>query len=188
MDLYPILRLVHLLGFLLLGSGLLAVFVSELRAYRAPDAVRFAEAAWYTARFYDALVVPGAILLGASGYFLLDQLGLGFFDQPWVVGMWGLFLFEFVEGNTLTRIQFLRTLRRSQDLLAAGRDDPTTRETARPFIARLAHFLDLPMLAVIVWCATLRPGSWTAVGIAVAIGAATGLVLTLVVPRWATRR
>ena len=117
MDYYSALRLAHMVGFIALGGGLLAVFVSELRAYRTDDAYRFAEAAWYTATFYDALVLPGAVIVGLSGFLLVIELGLGFLSEPWLVGMWGLFLFEFIEGNTITRRQFRRTLRRSRAVL-----------------------------------------------------------------------
>jgi hypothetical protein len=96
MDYYLLLRLVHIIGFISLGGGLLAVFVSELRAYRTADVNGFAEAAWYTATFYDALVAPGAVLVGLSGLFLIFELGIGFLSEPWLVGMWGLFLFEFI--------------------------------------------------------------------------------------------
>ena len=35
----------------------------------------FAEAAWYTAIFYDALVLPGALLVGLSGLSLTFEPG-----------------------------------------------------------------------------------------------------------------
>ena len=63
----------------------------------------FAEAARYTAIFYDSLAITGALLVAVSGFLLVLELGLGFFDEPWLVGMWGLFLFEFVEGTSAHR-------------------------------------------------------------------------------------
>ncbi|MCR9220263.1 MAG: DUF2269 domain-containing protein [Alphaproteobacteria bacterium] len=187
MDLYLLLRLAHILGFVLLGGGLLAVFVSELRAYGTRDVHVFAEAAWYTAAFYDGLVVPGALLVGGSGFWLILELGLGFFSEPWVVGMWGLFLFEFVEGNTITRVQFRRALRRSRAALAAGRLTETDREEARTLIGRATHFLDVPLFLAIVYCGALRPQSWGAVLTAVALALAASVALTYLVPRLAKR-
>jgi hypothetical protein len=67
MDYYLPVRLGHIAGFILLGGGLLAVFVSALRAHATDDAHAFAEAAWYTAIFDDALALPGALLVGLSG-------------------------------------------------------------------------------------------------------------------------
>lgn len=188
MDLYLLLRFVHVVGFIALGGGLLAVFVSELRAYRTGDIQVFAEAARYTATFYDALVLPGAALVAVSGFFLVLELGLGFFSEPWVMGMWGLFLFEFVEGNTLTRIQFQRTLRRSRAALAQG--GPLTdaiRDDARTFLGQAAHFLDIPLFLVIVYCGVARPAGWGDVGLALALALIATAALTWTIPRMAPR-
>ncbi len=185
MDGYLILRFCHFAGFILLGGGLLAVFVSELRAYRTRDPHRFAEAAWYTAAFYDALAVPGALLLAGSGLWLILELGYGFFEQPWLTAMWALFLFELIEGNTVTRLQFRRTLRRSREAVAQGRLSPEDRDEARTLLGQVTHFLDIPLFTVIVWCGALRPQLWTEVGIALIVAVAAAAVLTLTVPRLA---
>ena len=188
MDPYPLLKFGHVLGFILLGGGLLAVFVSELRAYRTSDLTVFTEASHYTALFYDSLAVPGAVLVGVSGFFLVYMLGLGFFEEPWLVGMWGLFLFELIEGNTVTRIQFTRTRRRSRAALAEGR--PLTddlRDEARSTAGQVAHFLDLPLFTVIVYCGTVRPGSWSEVGVAIMLALLAATALTFAVPRLARR-
>lgn len=188
MDLYALLKFLHIVGFVLLGGGLLAVFVSELRAYRTDDVGRFAEAAWYTATFYDALAVPGALLVGLSGLFLTVELGLGFFEEPWLVGMWGLFLFEFIEGNTVTRVQFRRTLRRSRDLNAAGLLTEQDRAEARTRLGQLTHFLDVPLFLTIVYCGVLRPDTWPHVLLAIAVAVVAALILTAIVPRLARTR
>jgi uncharacterized membrane protein len=188
MDSYLLLRMLHIVGFILLGGGLVAVFVSELRAYRTADVHRFAEAAWYTATFYDGLVVPGAVLLALSGVLLILELGLGFFGEPWLVGMWGLFLFEMIEGNTVTRAQFRRTLRRSREALARGRLTDRDRDEARSLVGQVTHFLDLPVLLVIVYCGAMRPGSWTEVLTALGLALVAAAVLTALVPRLAVAR
>jgi uncharacterized membrane protein len=185
MDPYLLLRFVHFIGFIFLGGGLLAVFVSELRAYRTADASRFAEAAWYTAVFYDAVVLPGAVLVGLSGILLVFQLGLEFFVHPWLVGMWGLFLFELIEGNTITRVQFRRTLRRSQLCLAAGRLTDKDRDEARTLIGQITHFLDVPLFLVIVYFGAMRPDSWTHVLAAIAVALVASSILTAAVPKFA---
>ena len=124
MDSYQVLRYLHVMGFIFLGGGLLGVFVSEWRGYSATRTVAFAEASLYTATLYDFLVLPGALTMMATGP-VIYKLGLGYFDAPWLVGMWGLFLFEFIEGNTVTRIQFRRTLRITR---ALPEDEPLTEE------------------------------------------------------------
>jgi uncharacterized membrane protein len=187
MDPYALLRLGHVVGAIVLGGGLLAVFISELRAYRTDDLRLFAEAAWYTATFYDGLVVPGALLLGVSGLMLKRELGLGWFDAPWLAGMWGLFLFEFVEGNTVTRVQFRRTLRRSRAALRTGALTPEVRAQARSLLGQITHFLDLPLFLVIVWCGVIRPESWSQVVTAVVVAVIAAALLTAVLPRLARR-
>ena len=187
MDLYQLLRFFHFIGFIFLGGGLLAVFVSEWRGYGATRPVVFAEAAFYTAIFYDFVVLPGAFLMLTTGPLLIWKLGLSYFDTPWLTGMWGLFLFEFIEGNTITRVQFRRTLKISRSL---PEDEPLTDEIrgrARTFIGRLAHFLDIPLFSVIVYCGVVRPDSWLEVGIAISIAIAVALLLMAVVPRLSER-
>jgi hypothetical protein len=58
-----------------------------------------------------------------------------------------LFAFEFIEGNTITRLYFMRT-----------------------------HFLDIPILFVIVALGAMRPNTWTlfATGMLLVLVAATG--------------
>jgi uncharacterized membrane protein len=184
MDYYSFLKFGHIVGFILLGGGLLAVLISELQAYRTSDMKVFAEASRYTAIFYDSLVISGALLVAISGFFLILELGLGFFEEPWVVGMWGLFLFEFIEGSTVTRAQFRKTLRRSRDSLARG--GPLTddiREEARSLLNKVAHFLDIPLFTVIVYCGTVRPDSWSHVAAAIVIALAVAMILISTIPR-----
>jgi uncharacterized membrane protein len=185
MDYYLLLRYLHFIGFILVGGGLAAVFVSEWRGYGAKRTVIFAEAAYYTAIFYDYIVVPGALIVATTGPLLIWMLGLSYFDTPWLTGMWGLFLFEFIEGNTVTRVQFRRTLRVSR---ALAEDQPLTDEIrgdARTFVGRFVHFLDLPMVSVIVFCGVVRPDSWSVVGIAIGVAIVAALVLMQVIPRLA---
>jgi uncharacterized membrane protein len=182
-DYYAALRLAHIVGFIVLGGGLLAVFVSELRAYRSADVHRFAEAAWYTATFYDALVLPGAVIVGLSGVLLILELELGLFSEPWLVGMWGLFLFEFIEGNTITRRQFQRTLRRSRVVLQTGELTTEDREEARTSLGQITHFLDVPIFLVIVYFGAIRPDDWAHVLAAIAAAMVAAGILTAAVPK-----
>lgn len=187
-DVYTLLKFAHIMGFTFLGGGLLAVWVSEFQAYRTDDIKEFTDAAWYTAIFYDFLVVPGAITLALSGYFLMQQLGLGFFDEPWLITMWGLFLFEFIEGNTITRIQFRRTLRSSRAALNANKVlTEEIREDARTILNRIVHFLDIPMLTVIIYCGAVRPDNWTTILSAIAIALVATALLVISIPPFARR-
>ncbi len=188
MDFYLALRFLHIVGFICLGGGLLGVFVSEWRAYSATRTVVFAEAAHYTAILYHRLVSPGAAMILVSGPLLIHRLGLSYFDSPWLIGMWGLFLFEFIEGNTVTAVQFRRTLRLSR---ALPENEPLREEKrghVRTSIGQFAHFLDIPLFSVIVYCGVARPDSWAQVAGAIGIAIAAALALMLTVPRMARSR
>ena len=189
MDLYPFLKLAHIIGFILLGGGLLAVWVSEFQAYRTNEITVFAESSRYTAIFYDFLVIPGALTVAISGFFLVRNLGLGFFEEPWLITMWALFLFEFIEGNTITRLQFRKTLRRSKKALQDGKSlTMDVRDDARSLLNQIVHFLDLPMTTVIVYCGTVRPDSWPPILVAISMALVATALMVYFVPRLARSR
>jgi predicted integral membrane protein DUF2269 len=94
-----------------------------------------------------------------------------------------LFAFEFVEGNTVTRLYFMRLRRLTREALAGGEFTPALQRARAERVATFTHFLDLPILFVIVSLGTLKPDTWTlfAVGLVVAVGVAA--TLTILVPR-----
>ena len=59
-------------------------------------------------------------------------------------------------------------------------NDGTTR--IKP-LGRVAHFLDLPLFIVIVYCGAVRPYSWTYVLGATAVAVVVAIILTNVLPR-----
>lgn len=176
---YDLLRFAHVMGVLMMGAGLCGVFVCDLRGRAAPTCAAAREMAALVALFYDALVVPGALVLGTAGAAMVAVVyGWSAFQMPWLASMIVLFALEFVEGNTITRLAFLRLRRLSR----AG----PSPELARARASRLAtftHFLDLPALTVIVWLGMTRPMDWAPVGIAVALAAGVAVALTVAVPR-----
>jgi uncharacterized membrane protein len=190
---YAVLKLVHIVGVVLIGAGLIGVWISDMRSRQCRQLPQFSEAVRSIAVFYDGLVVPGALLLLASGTWLIVEFfgGWGFLNAPWLAGMVVLFAFEFVEGNTVTRLYFMRLRRLTQEALAGG-GFTTQLEMARSEgVPTFTHFLDLPILFVIISLGTLKPSNWTlfVAGLVVATAAATAL--TIIVPRlypWAPNR
>jgi hypothetical protein len=69
--LYSILRLVHFLGSVRIGAGLIGVWYADLRSRQAHSLPLFAETVRQIAVLYDGLVVPGALLLLGSGVGLI---------------------------------------------------------------------------------------------------------------------
>jgi uncharacterized membrane protein len=105
---YAILKLAHIIGAILIGAGLIGVWLCDMRSRQSRELVRFAEAVRNIAVFYDGVVVPGALVLLASGTWMIVEFfgGWGFVSVPWLAGTVFLFAFEFVEGNTVTRLYF----------------------------------------------------------------------------------
>ncbi len=123
---YELLKLAHIIGTVLIGGGLIGVWLSDLRSRQSRELVRFSESVRSIAVFYDGVVVPGAILLLISGTWLIVAFygGWNFISIPWLAGMVFLFVFEFIEGNTVTRIYFMRLRRLTQEALQIGEFTP----------------------------------------------------------------
>jgi uncharacterized membrane protein YecN with MAPEG domain len=97
--------------------------------------------------------------------------------------MVALFAFEFIEGNTITRLYFLRLRRLTTVALEQGAVTRELERARQEHLATFTHFLDLPILFVIVALGAMRPSTWTLfmVGASLAVAAAT--VLALAIPR-----
>lgn len=182
---YPVLRFLHLLGLTLMGAGLIGVWYADLRSRQVRDLPVFGEAVRSIAVLYDGLVVPGALLLLGSGTWLSVTVygGWAFLGTPWLTGMVALFAFEFIEGNTITRLYFMRLRRITREAVEQGNVTAELEEARREHLPSFTHFLDIPVLFLIVALGAMRPNTWTlfAVGTTLALGAAA--VLTLVIPR-----
>lgn len=182
---YPLLNLAHIIGAILIGSGLIGVWLNDMRSRQSRDLMRFSEAVRNIAVFYDGLVVPGAILLVISGSWLISEFygGWNFIYVPWLAGMAFLFAFEFIEGNTVTRIYFMRLRRLTLQALQVGQFTPELEKARAENIPTFTHFLDLPILFVIISLVSLKPDTWTlfVVGLLVSIALATAM--TILIPR-----
>lgn len=185
MDTFLLLRFAHLLGLMLMSAGLIGVFVSDMRSRQVRDLKLFAQVVTLIAVFYDGLVVPGALLLLGSGTWLIISYydGWSFLAVPWLAGMVLLFAFEFIEGNTITRLYFMRLRRLAREALAAGRLTPELARARSEQLASFTHFLDIPILVVIVSLGALRPSDWTQFIVATALAVAVASLLNYAIPR-----
>ena len=182
---FGLLLFFHLLGAVLIGGGLIGVFMSDLRSRQLRELPQFSEAVRNIAVFYDGVVVPGALLLLLSGTWLIVEYNGGweFLQVPWLVGMVALFAFEFIEGNSVTRLYFMKLRRITNKALRVGSITPELEKARAELIPTFTHFLDLPMLMVIISLGAMKPNTWTHffVGTIVAILVAT--ILTIALPR-----
>jgi uncharacterized membrane protein len=182
---YPVLKFLHLLGLTLLGAGLVGAWYADLRSRQVRDLPVFAEAIRSVAVFYDGLVVPGALLLLGSGTWLIVVAhgGWAFLGMPWLSGMVALFAFEVVEGNTITRLHFMRLRRLTAEAVRVGEVTPELAEARRRQVPTFTHFLDIPILFVIVALGAMRPGTWTLFAAGTLLALVAAAALTFVIPR-----
>lgn len=185
MNEFLLLRFAHLVGLMLMSAGLIGVFVSDMRSRQVRDLKLFAQAVTLIAVFYDGLVVPGALLLLGSGIWLIISYydGWSFLAVPWLAGMVLLFAFEFIEGNTITRLYFMRLRRLAREALAAERVTPELTRARREQLASFTHFLDIPILVVIVSLGALRPSDWTQFFVATTLAVVVASLLNYAIPR-----
>jgi uncharacterized membrane protein len=182
---YGLLKFFHLLGAILMGGGLIGVWMADLRSRQLRELTPFSEAIRNIAVFYDGLVVPGALLLLISGTRLIVQFhgGWDFLQTPWLAGMVGLFAFEFIEGNTITRLYFMRMRRLTRTALAARRVTPELTRARCELVPTFTHFLDLPILFLIIALGAMQPGTWTFFFVGSFAAFAFATVLTILIPR-----
>jgi hypothetical protein len=83
----------------------------------------------------------------------------------------------------VTRLYFMRLRRITREALRTGAITPELEKARGEGIPNFTHFLDLPILFLIVALGAIRPTSWTlfVVGTVVAVVIAT--VLTLSIPK-----
>jgi uncharacterized membrane protein len=190
---YDLLKLAHIIGAVLIGGGLIGVWLSDLRSRQTHELARLSESVRSIAVFYDGVVVPGAIVLLISGTWMIVEFfgGWNFVSTPWLAGMVFLFAFEFIEGNTITRVYFMRLRRLTQEALLAGAFTLELEKARAENMPTFTHFLDLPMLFLIVTLGTLQPITWRLFLVGSLLAVAIATVLTIFVPRlypWAANQ
>ena len=81
---YSLLKFLHILGAVLIGAGLIGVWMADLRSRQLRELAPFTEAVRNIAVSYDGLVVPGAVLLLISGAWITVKFygGWGFLQLP----------------------------------------------------------------------------------------------------------
>jgi uncharacterized membrane protein len=181
---YSLIKFVHVLGAVLIGGGLIGVWMADLRSRQLRELQGFAEAVRNIAVFYDGLVVPGALLLLGSGSWMIVQYygGWNFLEIPWLAGMVALFAFEFIEGNTVTRLYFMRLRRLTKTALAEGRFTPELEAARGETAPTFTHFLDLPLLFTMTALGVIQPTTWSLFLAGSAAAVLAAIVLTVLIP------
>ncbi|EDZ65738.1 hypothetical protein NOC27_2418 [Nitrosococcus oceani AFC27] len=159
--------------------------MSDLRSRQLRELNVFAEAVRNIAVFYDGVVVPGALLLLISGSWMIVKFygGWDFVKISWLLGMVVLFAFEFIEENTVTRLYFMRLRWVTRDALQRGAITSELEKVRGEGIPTFTHFLDLPILFLIVALGVIRPASWTLFIVGGIFAIAIATALTLYIPK-----
>jgi uncharacterized membrane protein YecN with MAPEG domain len=97
--------------------------------------------------------------------------------------MVALFTFEFIEGNTITRLYFMRLRRLTQIALAKGAFTPELEAARAEGLPTFTHFLDLPLLFLIIALGVMQPDNWSVFFYGCAIALLVAAVLTVLIPR-----
>ena len=189
---YPILKYLHVLGAVLMGAGLIGVWLADLRSRQHRDLIRFSEAIRYIAVFYDGVVVPGALILFFSGTWFTVQYygGWSFLEIPWLTGMIVLFAFEFIEGNTITRMYFMKLRRLTDAALKEGEITPELKKEREKLVPSFTHYLDLPMLFLIIALGVIKPTTWGTFIYGSILAVALASFFSVIIPRmypWGSR-
>jgi uncharacterized membrane protein YecN with MAPEG domain len=106
-----------------------------------------------------------------------------FLGMPWLTGMVALFAFEFIEGNTITRLYFMRLRRLTREAVQHGKVTAELEDARRQHVPTFTHFLDIPIFFVIVALGAMRPDTWTLFATGMMLALVAAAVLTLVIPR-----
>ncbi len=181
---YLIAKLIHVLGFTLLGGGLLGVLVTDLRSRQLSDLPRFSESVRFIRIFYRGFVFPGALIVIIGGSWMIYRFDRNVMQTPWLLGMIVLFAFEFIEGNAVTRVYFSKLTKYCQQAVAEGLDKAPELEQHRGLtLATFTHYLDLPLFFTMVMLGVLRPTTWSHFIVGTVISVALAVALTIFIPR-----
>ena len=187
MDTFTLLKFTHIIGFVLIFGGILGIFISEWQTHATHDVQSFVHAARYTLIFRNSFIAPGSIIVIISGIWLVLHLDMGFFEEPWLIAMWGLFAMEFVEANLVARRSNRLTLQWANEALKVGEITPEIRRQAHRPLGTFTHFFDFPISLVMIYCGVARPG-WSEIIIGVVLSVAISAALSLTVPRLHLRK
>jgi hypothetical protein len=77
----------------------------------------------------------------------------------------------------------MRLRRLTREAVELGRVTAALEEARRERVPTFTHFLDIPILFVIVMLGAMRPNTWTLFTTGTAFALAAAAILTLVIPR-----
>lgn len=175
----------HLLGALLLGTAVVALWIVDARIRRARDCGTIARAGRRAGWVGQRVLMPGVLLLALTGAWLVAGYydGWSFVRIPWLAGMAAIFVFQSAWARAVTHPRAARM----RQLLAGTHDaDPVTpalERARREPLARFGQQLEPALFALAVALGLLRPMDWAVVAIGCIAAAALAAALAFYAAR-----
>ncbi|MCY4129041.1 MAG: DUF2269 family protein [Gammaproteobacteria bacterium] len=185
MLLYQLAKFAHLVGTLMLGGGIIGLFVTDMRARQLGDLKTYAEMVRTSSVYQWGWVTPGVFFLFTSGALLTAYFynGWNFIEIPWLAGMVILFAYEFIEGNVFMRMHKKKVGHCIQESVAKGYVTRHLKRKRDDGLYTFLHFLDLPNFMLIVSLGALRPTKWTHILVGLGLSLLVATILNYMVPR-----
>jgi Predicted integral membrane protein (DUF2269) len=181
---HAVLRLLHVLSFVILGAGLIGVLVCDLRARRATTFASMVDAIEALLAFYGRVAVVGSLGVLLSGFSMVFAFyGWTALQLPWLAGMMVLFVFEFLEGHLIMKLHYVKLQRAVARARTVGHNVPELEQELRARLTTAAHFLDVPNLALIIALGVVRPMDWRFFAFGLAVVAGVTAWMTYAIPR-----
>lgn len=178
---YPLLLGAHVAGAILLGTAAVTMWRLDEQARRATDCGTLLDAARRTQVLGKRLLMPSVLLLAASGIGLvaLHWGAWNFVRLPWLAAMAGLFVFQSVWAQVVTRPRAQRIDRLLAGQRSTDRLTPALEQTRDQPLARFGQHLEPLTVLLALGLGVLRPMDWLTILAAVTtVAAAAGLAAT----------
>ena len=169
----------HLVGAAALGAAIVALWWNDRRIARAGDCGTLAGAGRRAQAIVQRLLLPGVLLLAASGVWLLARYyGWSFVRLPWRAALAALFVVQSVWANTVPRHHAQRLGRLLAGRCATDRLTPELERARRAPLACFGQQLEPLLFALIVAFGLARPMDWVAIAAGVAAAGLLAAALT----------
>jgi uncharacterized membrane protein len=150
-------RLAHTLSLLLYAAGLGATMLPVYRAWRSDD-VRFQMHAFQQAADNEtAVLLPGALLTGATGVFWGAAAGYHFLTTGWLLVLWLLYVVATFICLPLLGLGLRRVRLLALQAGKTGRITPELREALADNVPLVFGTLLILLTLVMTWLAVFKP-------------------------------
>ena len=157
MNAVTIWHFLHILAVMLMAAGTGAVMLPVYRAWRARD-VRFQMAAFRQAADNETgVLLPGALLTGATGVGWGAAADWNFFTEGWLLALWLLYLLAVFVCLPLLGLGLRRARLLSLRAAKTGEVTPELEAALSDNVPLVFGTLIIILLVVITWLAVFKP-------------------------------